>query len=225
MYQDAIQKVFLGWLVLQTLLLSGCATRLNHDWYEGDDNAAALLISGETVLIESINGKQTDSAFIGQIHQYRVAPGDYTVVAIYADIFDKTADDFEKIKSNPVKLRFSLEPGKSYRVEHQVIDQLEEAEAFAARPVFKVVDINSGTALAATTEYTTTKSLLSKLKFESAQQPVFASEYGEQKMPVDKMVKTQTVSDHSSSLKMLKLSWQQATPEERALFLKWVDGQ
>lgn len=225
MYQALIRKLVLNVVLFSALCLSGCATVQYHDWHEGEPKSGAILTSAETVIIESINGRQTNTSFIGQTHTYELSPGTYTVVLTYADLFDKSADDFEKVKSNPVKLVFPVEKGVSYRLEHRKINGLADAADFAKKPVIQLLDTKTGNELDARVEYTTTKSFLSRFKFASDQEQVFASEYIGQPASNNDTQTVKVSEDDSSALKMLKFSWQQATPVDRQAFLKWLNNQ
>lgn len=178
------------------LLLSACSTHQRHDWYTG--NAAVTLTASPTVLIERINDRAAEPAFIGQSHTYRLAPGHYTVEAQYADLFELTSDEFETVRSEPVRLLFQAEPGRRYRIEHETVAGVAAARDFARQPALRIVDVELGEAV---------RPLPTGF-------PVPATVAVEGSPARDAVA--------SSMLTIMQVSWQNATPEERAAFLCWL---
>ncbi|MCG8668117.1 MAG: DUF2057 domain-containing protein [Pseudomonadales bacterium] len=230
--------IFMKLVVISALVASGCATKQHHVWYEGNEQAAVLK-SKETVLIESIDGRKTDVAFIGQVHSYSLAPGEHVIVVTYGDLFEITADDYEKITSNPVKLTVNLEAGKTYQFDHKEVKKMEASREFSQKPVFSLMDTSTGKAQDLVVEYTTPRSILSRLRFESEQEQIFVSDYVKKQQATkpasaDGAVVTSSPTAENgattakasggelSPLHMLKFSWQQASPQERAAFLEWT---
>lgn len=221
-----------GLLGIFFAVAAGCATKQHHDLYQGESGQAAVLKSSETVLIEMINGREVGPSFIGQVHSYELAPGEYTILVSYSDLYDIDADNFDKVDSDPVKLTFNLSAGGTYQVTHREISGLSDAKAFAKKPVIKVKDVASGDYVSAAVEYVVPKRLLPQLVFGSDEEKVFASDYVEPASPPTEAgaapdnaaegVKPVKQSD-LSALKMLQFSWQNASQEERDAFLRWVE--
>lgn len=212
-------------VVLLGLFASGCATKQYHDWYQGEQNQAAVLKSNNTILIDAINGKEAEVAFIGQKHSYELAPGRYTLLVSYADMYDLTADDFEKVKSNPVKMTFSAEPGKTYQLVHREIADVRDARQFAEKPELKIQDAASGAYVAVELEHTIAKSFLPKVLFASEEEKVFASDYQQSAGNTAPANVEPATKEELSALKMLQFSWKNASPKEREAFMQWVEQQ
>lgn len=183
-------------VMVLSLVLQACATQQQHDWFTG--SAAVSLEAAPTVIIERINDRTAESAFIGQVHTYQLAPGHYTIVAQYADLFELTSDDFETVRSDAVRLAFQAEPGRHYRIEHVPVKGVKAARTFAKQPELRIVDVERGEVAHSTPNGT-------------PGMMATGSESGQ----------TQDITA-SSMLTIMQVSWQNATPEERAAFLCWV---
>ena len=112
------------------------------------------------------------------------------------------------------------------------------ARLMREKPVFALIETGSGAALDLVVEYTTPRSILSRLRFESEQEQIFVSDYIKTQQatkpvasnpsakPVMSGGESETAASAAgsdlSALRMLKFSWQQASPEERAAFLEWT---
>ena len=215
--QSMVAAVFLVSLVL----LQGCTTQQYHDWYEGKAATGVVLKSYKTVLVEAINGRDAGASFIGQEHSYELAPGKYTLVVTFADMFELSADEFEKVESGPIKMTFMAEAGKTYQLSHQPLADLAAAKAFAKKPELVITDMDAGVPVVATLEYTVPKRLLPALRFASEEQKVFASDY--QAVPTTQTAEIGMAQDDDlSALKMLQFSWDKASTSEREAFLKWI---
>ena len=207
---------------LLVLFAGGCATKQYHDWYKGKAAAGAVLKSHKTILVQAIDGRDAGTAFIGQQHSFELAPGEHSIVVTYADMYDLTADDFEKVESGPVKMQFRAEAGKTYQLAHEAIADIQAAKAFAKKPELKILDAATGEPVRVDLEYAMPKRLLPTLRFASEEEKVFASDYqtpaaapSAEPEPADKA--------DLSALKMLQFSWEQASPAERKAFLKWIE--
>ena len=208
-------------LAVAGLLAAGCSTQQYHDWYEGKAASAAVLKSYKTVLVEAIDGRDAGTAFIGQQHSYELAPGPHTVVVTYADMYDLTADDFEKVESGPVKIQFTAQAGKTYQLSHEPVDGVDAAKAFAKKPELAILNTATGQPVETSVEYAMPKRLLPTIRFASEEEKVFASDY--QAAAPGTAEPQLAGKDHLSALKMLQFSWEQASPEERETFLQWIE--
>lgn len=212
------QSVVLTFFLLALVLIQGCATQQYHDWYDGKPATGAVLKSYKTVLVEAINGRDAGASFIGQEHSYELAPGNYTLVVTFADMYDRTADDFEKVESSPVKITFAAEAGKTYQLSHEPLADLQAAKAFAKEPQITIMDVAADVPVMTTVEYTVPKRLLPTLRFASEPENVFASDYQGTSTAESALTKDEDLS----ALKMLQFSWGKASAKEREAFLEWI---
>ena len=212
-----------GMLLIILAFQSGCATQQYHDWYEGKPAKGAVLNSAPTILVEAINGRDAGASFIGQQHSYELAPGEYTVVVSYADMYDLTADDFEKVESSPVKMTFTAKAGATYQLRHEPVDGVEAARKFAKKPDLKILDQATGKPVEVAIEYTVPKRLLPTLRFASEEEKVFVSDYNPPAGPKNDAEPELASDDELSALKMLQFTWEQASQQEREAFLRWID--
>lgn len=224
MFQSVQRSIIYFVLVTAGLFTSGCATQQYHDWYEGEPGDGAVLKSYKTVLVEAINGRDAGSAFIGQEHSYELPAGKLTLLVSYADMYDQTADDFEKVSSSPVKIQFLAEAGKTYQLAHDPIENIQAAKAFAKKPEISVIDVAANQPVETTVEYTVPKRLLPSLRFASEEEKVFASDYQTPTAVTEPSAAKPQLAEKKdlSVLKMLQFSWEQASEEERDLFLQWI---
>lgn len=222
------------------ICLGACSTQLTHDLHQGAPEQAVSIKSFPTVLIKSIDNEDTGFGFIGQEQQYTLSPGQHTLIFEYADLWDLSADEHDKVVSPRVKLVFSAEAGKTYQIQHAKMENVQQSRAFAKRPEFQLVQLgedgqNVNTLSAAIFEVSQPRNLLSLIKFDSERDYAFASDngdsdskdlnaaardqFGEEKGG-QQAAKAESEFPH---LNMLKFSWQQASEAERKLFLQWLD--
>ena len=197
-------------------LLASCATQQHHDFYGGEAGSAVILKSSETIQVESIDGRDVGPGFIGQLHSYTLSPGSHRLIVTFADMYDLSSDDFEKVISGPIKLSFVAEPGKTYHLTHKKIVGIDEARAFALKPALALVNVATGKKIDVSLEYGLPRRLIPKLRFESEDEKVFVSDYTPEKAHASSAAKKITL------LQVLKSNWQQASEQERAAFLQWI---
>lgn len=242
-------KQFIATLMLgAAMLLSACSTQLTHNLYRGTPEQAVSFKSFPTILIKSIDNVDTGFGFIGQAQQYTLSPGQHTLIFEYADLWDISADEHDKIVSPRVKLVFTAEAGKTYQIQHAKMDNVEQSRAFARQPEFRLVQLGEAgntvaTLSSALFEVSQPRNLLSLIKFESEPDFAFASDVPKERKVMKevqvgagdgaetvtqpgKVISNQQPASPVSDLphlNMLKFSWQQASEAERNLFLQWLD--
>ncbi|MCG8314238.1 MAG: DUF2057 domain-containing protein [Pseudomonadales bacterium] len=211
---------------LAIVLGAGCTHTKVLDLREGDASDAALLTSVETVRIESVDGLEVERGFIGQKYQFEISPGLHTVIVTYNDFFEYGLDQFETVSSGIMKVRFHAETGGEYRITHDVIETVEKARLFAKKPVIALVDGNN-TQVDVDVEYSIPKSLLSKIRFQSEEEKVFASDYVPEASGMNSAIKDNakgnTNAKSLSTLESLQAVWKEATSEEKEAFRKWIN--
>lgn len=194
--------------LLSTTLLAACDNARVHQLYNGADDQAVSLQANDTVIVTHVDATEQDTAFIGQKHTYRLAPGKHTLVVEYAAFFQIDAERHEKVVSPPIKVTFEAEPGKSYVFSHPEQKTLDAAQAFAKSPTLAVLLLPDMAPVKASFEQSLPTRFLPAVRFENTESYGFASE-----------------KPAAAVLESLKAQWQQATPEQRDNFLKWVDKQ
>lgn len=203
------------------MLLSACATERLHSIYQGPSQNAVSLQANDTVIVTWLDGEEQSPAFIGQKHEFVIAPGKHVAIIEYRDIFDVGADNHEKVQSNPIKVTFEGRAGAHYRFDHAPYKTLESARKFAEAPVIVIVDAASGAPVNASFEKSVPASFISKLKFEGEEAKVFVSDQivrdqGSAALPALKE------DSGSSGLQTLQKAWAGASDSERKHFLKSV---
>ncbi len=218
------------------LLLAGCAATRHHTLYEGDPAQKAEILSFETVIIKYIDEEDMGVSFIGQHQVYDIKAGPHVLVLEYSDLFDVNSDTHEKVVSRLAKISFNAEAGKQYQVQHPPQKQLADAQSFAKRPEFWVVELPSGERVASSMELSRPRGFLASLKPGSTLDEEFVSDSIETAAPADVAVPAANASAAAvvakpndsgelSNLKMLQYSWKNASEQERTEFLEWVKGK
>jgi len=211
-------------LILLSALALGCASHSVQNAYQGAPENTALVTSADTVLVKYVDNEAVQEGFIGQEVTYKVDAGKRVLLLEYSDLFSVGSDDHEKVVSRPAKVSFDAEAGKHYRIENPRQKTLEEAQAFAEQPEFKVVDSTSGAEVTATVELSRPRSFLTELK--TAMTPEYAFESDQVvTAPVVATAATATgtsATAASPALQQLKTLWGSATDAEREAFMKWI---
>lgn len=215
-------------LVLLALIVSGCAANRHHKLYEGDPALRAQIQSFDTVLIKYIDDEDMGMSFIGQKQTYDIKAGQHTLLVEYSDLFQVDADQHEKIVSRPAKVTFIAEAGKQYQIQHAPQKRLDNGRAFAEKPEFWVVELASGDRVAAEVELSRPRSFLQGLKFENTPSYEFASDGVKPSATVVSASDTGSVTPATATmepttLQMLQYSWKNASAQEKAAFLDWIE--
>jgi len=204
-----IRSVF---AVMVVCLVSACASHSVQDAFQGQQDNTGLVTSANTVLIKYVDNDEVKEGFIGQEITYRVGAGQRTLLLEYSDLFNIGSDEHEKIVSRPAKVSFQVKPGEHYKVTNPPQKTLEEARAFAEKPDFRVMVVETGEEVASSVELSRPRTFLTQLK--SAVTPVYEFE------------SDQVQSNHSAAaLEQLKSLWNQASDAERDAFRKWLSAQ
>lgn len=211
-------------LVLLALVVSGCAASRHHKLYEGDPAQRAQIQSYDTTLIRYIDNEDMGVSFIGQKQTYDIKAGQRTLLVEYSDIFQIDSDRHDKVVSRPAKVTFIAEAGKRYQIQHPPQKRLDNAQAFARKPEFWVVELDSGERVAAAVELSRPRSLLPSLKSESAPDYVFESDAVVPAAAPAAVAGNGAAGSASDQphLQMLKFTWQNASAQEREAFLEWI---
>lgn len=241
-----MRKTLVAFL-LSTSLLAACANQQTHELYTGPQADAITLQANDTIIVTHIDASEQETAFIGQKHTYRLAPGKHVLLVEYAAFFQLDADRHEKIKSPPIKVTFEAQPGKSYLFRHAEQSTVEAAKAFAKAPKIELIMLPEQTPVNATFEQSLPMSFLPQVRFGNTESYGFASDRLEQSqgtatasMSVPGAFEaapsapaatgaavpgsgTETVAP--PVLDSLKALWQKTSPDQRDAFLQWVKTQ
>ena len=234
-------------LVLSTAsLISGCVNPKFKKMYEGDVEESAKITSLYTVKIERINGRETGINPLGMTRTYGVPPGRHTVIVSYFDFKELNNRSHKKLVSRPIKLTFDMDANKTYQVGHRELNDLEGSIAFAREPVFRVSEIEGNKKVAVVVESSMpvadqgTFGIARGYEFRSDDR-VVSTRVGNQaqasvpppppglagSIAVRDGIDSQPADDEvlgsgGSMLEVLKLSWKNASKEERQKFLEWM---
>lgn len=213
-------KKILAFLLL-TSLMAACASNKVIDLYEGDAQQAGLIQSSPTVQFKYVDDDPVKSGFVGQTHTYEVGAGQRTIMVEYSDLFEVSNDEHDKVVSRPAKIAFKVEAGKTYQVSHDPQKKLEQAQAFAEKPSFWVINTATNKKVDAKVELSRPRTFLTSL--QSAVTPVYEFESDKVvKSPESSALNTSDIKA-ASRLEALQNIWADASSEEREAFLKWIE--
>ncbi len=231
--------------------------------YAGPERSSeeiATLLFAESLEVSSINDERIPT--IPRIirsgeRRFDLLPGGYDVVLYYDVVWPLNANEDEVVHSESWRLRLELEAGHSYRVEHRLLLDLDDARRWVRDLKLVVVDLSSGepVQIAATSERAELSTplvvnpVLAASPFQALEDNVRAvsaadgaeiavvSEGGAggnsglprgggheaRTIPIASDTAATKDRQAPSASVLLKFWWRQASPEERAQFLGWIE--
>lgn len=208
--------------------LTACASNQVINLAQGSDDATALIQSSETVAFKYIDDEPVKSEFIGQQYVYRVAPGQHTVLLEYSDLFELNADEHDKLVSRPAKVTFEAERGERYQIAHDPQPNRKQAQEFAEKPDFWVMNVSSGKKVESLVELSRPRTFLTNLRSSMTPEYEFESDrVASSSGAKEQLAEAGSTSNPSSApetpfLESLQQLWQSAPKAERDAFLHWV---
>ncbi len=163
----------------------------------------AVLTVPYSVTLQAVDGKDAPLRFsrpAAKSQDYILAAGDREIVVSFSVIWsDMAKDDHTPVRSRPATLSLRTEPGRRYRIEHDVWRTLDDARAVAENPGWRIVEEAGRTVPVAAKPPHVPAPIV-------APAPAPAAAAGESPDAVRRM------NDW----------WQQATPQEREAFLNGI---
>lgn len=180
--------------------------------------------------LKAINGQLIQSSLFGQSRKLNLNPGLNLLAVEYEEVFDSdNNDDFDLVKSDIFLIEIYLEANSRYLQRYLKPQNAEAAKSYAKFPLFEIIKAgdsstaqvrfefkplasNQDSFLQSATRVRPNATLdLSHPQENSTQQPV-------KKQLADK--NSSYPMGQSQARQMLEYWWQQATPEERAQFIR-----
>ncbi len=202
-------------LILLTLMtLAACARSPDIKLYEGADLPAEKLllvdvpVELEIVVINEKRVEGINKLFSLGDRTLHLQPGEYRIIAYYKNLFELPGNNHEVVKSDPVLYRISGTAGSHHRLSFDEPADVDEAREMAKN--FAGYSLNLATAERLPTEASGMMQRQGFLTIQSAPAAASVSNVAPE------------TDGGLSHIDLLKASWQNATAEERRLFLRWI---
>ncbi|WP_010606849.1 DUF2057 domain-containing protein [Pseudoalteromonas maricaloris] len=184
---------------------------------------AALLSFPEEIIPLQVDDKTIEHSFFSKVRELDLAKGEYAVKMRYTDLYEVGYDDHETIESKPFWAKISIDQDGEYQVEFNRPDNVVAAKAFADQPLIMLQAPNESlaTTLVVTQERPrVTTAIASEPSTPTAPRYSTPSTATRAITPAPVAPK----SAHPDVVGMLDYWWQQATPEQKRLFLEKIKG-
>lgn len=191
----------------------------------------ATLVLPEAIDIQQVDGLEYPG--MGSVLRrgdlpVRVLPGEREVALRYNQLFQTTADEHDIVKSRVIVLRFRADPGVAYRVVHPRFRDAREAREGVKNLVLSIEDPAGNNRVLAASQVATG---LSGQEAVSTTRPDLVSKSAvneaaaaKEAVPVASVTEAGTATPQGgvNALELLKFTWQNASAEDRAAFLRWA---
>jgi len=224
-------------LTAAVLLMIGCSTHKEIDFYSGDPrpaNEVGTVILPLSLEIESVDGRKVPrrSSLLrsGEV-RLKLLPGDHVLEVYYEEYWDLGDGSQEDVKSSSVVLNLSVEAGKRYILAHRKPSNIADARLLAKKLEVWAVPDESGDPTESHTPPTPTETPPGgREQLGSSAAPVGASEPDTAALSigaasvVSSSADTQAApGEEQPAMDQLKLWWERATPAEREAFRSWIE--
>jgi uncharacterized protein YccT (UPF0319 family) len=224
-------------LTAAVLLMIGCSTHKEIDFYSGDprpDDEVGTVILPLSLEIESVDGRRVprSSSLLrsGEI-RLKLLPGDHALEVYYEEYWDFGDGSEEDIKSSSVVLNLTVEAGTRTMLAHRKPSNIADARVLANKLEVWAVPVESGDPTGPHAPATPTATPPSgREQLDSSAAPAEASEPDTAALAsgvasvVSSSADAQAApgEDHAA-MDQLKLWWERATPVEREAFRSWIE--
>ncbi|MEJ6474281.1 DUF2057 domain-containing protein [Pseudoalteromonas piscicida] len=181
---------------------------------------AALLSFPEEIIPLQVEDKTIEHSFFSKVRELDLAPGNYAIKMRYTDLYEVGYDDHETVESAPFWAKISITQEGEYQIEFNRADNVVAAKAFAKQPLVMLQAPNES--LATTLVVSQERPKLSASNQLS--KPVKNSSSTAPNPMTSTVTPAAPKSAHPDVVGMLDYWWQQATPEQRRLFLEKIKG-
>lgn len=201
-------------------------------------SASTKLEIAEAFNIKAVNGVSYSSGLLNQNRELNLRAGLNHIAIEYEEVFDDEDDDnFDIVKSNVFLLKLYLEKDTFYKQRFIKPHDASAAKRYILNPVFEIVKVglrnkknksinfdllplssNESNFVIASTRLRRNATLnLSHPDTRTNKPSGIHNSFSEGNI--------QNTNGQSTASKMLQYWWQQATPEERAMFLKSINSE
>jgi uncharacterized protein YccT (UPF0319 family) len=212
------------------LFLTACSGTPVYQAYEGEARAEsedALFKLPAAFNLLAVDGAKYSRVSIKDGATIKVLPGVHEYLIEYQDFWESNGDDFEKVTSKPIAIRFTAEKGKQYTIDFGKIENVEQSQAFADKPKIAIIDRTNGQSVAAEIKYNRyTGSFLGSLfgpSTSAPSQPAFAPR--SQPAPAAPATNKPATNRDGKALEMLKYWWETADKAQQDSFQTWLKNQ
>ncbi|WP_440054756.1 DUF2057 family protein [Pseudoalteromonas sp. T1lg65] len=174
-------------------------------------NAARLVFPEELIPLQ-VEEQEIEQSFFSKVREIDLAVGTHRVKMKYSDLYEVGYDDHQVIESAPFWALISVASDTTYRISFQRAKTVKAAKAFAKAP--KVMLINEAQQAQQTLQ-------VFKVQPDSRSMQPQSTDL---KTPQSVISKPAPAATHPDVVGMLNYWWQQATPEQKKLFLQKIKG-
>ncbi|TMP34836.1 DUF2057 domain-containing protein [Pseudoalteromonas rubra] len=181
---------------------------------------AAQLHFPEELLPLQVGQQEIEHSFFNKVRELTLSQGMHQIRVKYTDLYEVGYDDHEVIESKPFWVTVEVSEQGSYHVGFTRADTLKAAKRFAKQPQLWLT-APDGTR-------SPVKTLAQQLKIQTVPVPEVAPAVARPVPPVTEAVATQAIAPQPAkpdAAAMLEFWWQQASPAQKAAFLKKVQPQ
>ncbi|WP_028112225.1 YccT family protein [Ferrimonas kyonanensis] len=180
----------------------------------------------------AVNGQEVKSNFFSHKDEIELEKGQHTIALVYKDLVEEPfGDGHQRVSSDPFLLHITIDSDGEYKVRpHEVIRDLDQAKAFAQKPVLNVTQEN-GQAVTYKVEMTSVKQ---ETLFDTLNKGLSPEQEAKKKViaaTAPGAVVATGAAQPSVNMKgddvtnpqmMLKYWWQQADEKTRKDFMSWA---
>ena len=193
--------------------------------------SAARLILSDNLVLRDIDDKAVEHGFLSNKQTIDLTQGEHTLVIKYKDVFEDVDFGEEKlIKSDYFVVKFLIKEQELLFLTTSDINGLDEAERFVNSPELILTDENREEIkldLEDLANYTLNKKITSVVS--SLLIPADAPKYNDKTQVINKKdnVLHDRVISHvnNEAVPMLKYWWQQASKDQQATFIRFVNDK
>jgi len=183
---------------------------------------STLILPEELNLLSVDDNKYAGKFFGGNDTRLELAPGLHRVVVEYEIFFDISVDEHQRILSKPFQITFNAEPGKQYSIKLPSFDDVENAEKYASKPVFELIDRSTNQNVAAdVVHHEGTRGLFAQFNQQVEFNKPVRHTIPAAAVPVRRTVTSSHTTDDMPAT-MLKYWWGQASEQQRRNFIKYL---
>lgn len=132
-------------LLINALVLAGCGSTLRLGEADGAVAVIDMPQDFEVVAFDGQNAKPRLMLGGGDSYRVEVPAGGHDISLKYEQVWKLNAADHQVVRSAPLRITAAFEAGRHYRIDYARPADLDAAQRYAANPVLRLVESDSGT--------------------------------------------------------------------------------
>ena len=209
-------------MTLLFLGLAACQSNPTYQAFPGPakpaDQIASVFIPKAFNLL-NVDGNSYTQPLMGNGTVVKLLPGSHKIVIKYVDFWEVTADNTERVTSQPILVAFDARAGENYYIPFTELKDVKAARAFVKDPHVDLVNKKTNTSVATDVKYQLEdKGLIAAFMDSLSPKDTPAPTVAE-------ATDQETRAKGEPALEMLKYWWQKANAQQQESFMKWVAGE